>query len=110
MPFIRVLTPHLITQVSSSASRQRTLVQVRTRLRQYALVDKAGFCTGTEGTVIGLAGRISSDPYFKDALGAQALAALMSDADYTGTAPRRARELAARIRNTCGTHTGQGSQ
>jgi hypothetical protein len=51
-----------------------------------------------------LAARIASDRFFADTLGAEILAALMSDADYTGTAPRRARELAARIRKGCGGH------
>ncbi len=84
----------LMAMGKAGADRQET----HERLREHALAAWAELrSAGAVGTN-SLAARISSDRFFTDTIGVRALADLMSDADYTGTAPRRAREMAARIR------------
>jgi len=90
----------LMAMGKAGADRQET----HERLRGHALAAWADLRSAGSAGVNSLAARISTDSFFADMLGAQALVALMSDADYTGTAPRRARELAARIRAHCGGH------
>jgi len=84
----------LMAMGKAGADRQET----HERLREHALAAWAELRSAGAAGTNSLAARISDDRFFADALGAQALADLMSDADYTGTAPRRARKMAARIR------------
>ncbi len=93
----------LMAMGKAGADRQET----HERLREHALAAWAELrASGNAGTN-SLAARIVADRFFTDALGAEALTALMSDADYTGTAPRRAREMAARIRENYRAHSCQ---
>ena len=86
----------LMAMGKAGADRQET----HERLREHALAAWAQLRSGGAGAVNTLAARIGSDPFFSDALGNAALSSLMANADYVGTAPRRARELVERIRST----------
>jgi len=89
----------LMAMGKAGADRQET----HERLREHALAAWAelrsanSFSAGMNT----LAGRISSDPFFEKALGHTVLDTLMGDSSYVGTAPKRARELAERIREVC---------
>jgi adenylosuccinate lyase len=85
----------LMAMGKAGADRQET----HERLREHALAAWAELRSGGTNT---LAARIASDSFFCQALDRVALALLMGDASYVGTAPRRAKELAERIRKTCG--------
>ena len=72
------------------------------RLREHALAAWAELRSAGPGATNTLAARIAADPFFSAALGRDALDALMSGADYSGTAPARARALAGAIRAAIG--------
>jgi adenylosuccinate lyase len=78
----------------AGADRQET----HERLREHALAAWAELRSAGAGTTNTLAGRIASDPFFVDVLGLEKLKALFAGSAYTGTAPARARNMAAAIR------------
>jgi len=84
----------LMAMGKAGADRQET----HERLREHALAAWAELRSGADNT---LAERISGDPFFEKALGHKILDTLMGDSSYVGTAPKRARELAERIREAC---------
>ncbi len=90
----------LMAMGKAGADRQ----EAHERLRVHALAAWAELRSGgtrSAGTNT-LADRIAADPFFGQALGQEALVRLMGDTGYVGTAPRRARELAEKIREACG--------
>jgi adenylosuccinate lyase len=90
----------LMAMGKAGADRQ----EAHERLREHALAAWAELRSASPGSAgtNTLAGRIAADPFFEQALGREALARLMGDTGYVGTAPRRASELARSIRETCG--------
>jgi adenylosuccinate lyase len=84
----------LMAMGKAGADRQET----HERLREHALAAWAELRSGGAGASNSLAARIGSDRFFVDTLGSEKLASMLADSDYVGTAPRRARELAQRIR------------
>lgn len=89
----------LMAMGKAGADRQET----HERLREHALAAWAELRSGSSRSAGSntLAERISSDPFFEKALGSTVLNTLMGDASYVGTAPKRARTLAGRIREAC---------
>ncbi|MBU0927596.1 MAG: adenylosuccinate lyase [Spirochaetes bacterium] len=88
----------LMAMGKAGADRQET----HERLREHALAAWAELRSAGAGAANTLAGRIASDPFFTGTLGREALDGLMTGADYSGTAPKRAREMAATIRHAIG--------
>jgi adenylosuccinate lyase len=84
----------LMAMGKAGADRQET----HERLRGHALAAWAELRSAGAGAANTLAGRIASDPFFAEALGRDALDGLMAGADYSGTAPKRARAMAKSIR------------
>lgn len=84
----------LMAMGKAGADRQET----HERLREHALAAWAELRSAGAGTTNTLAGRIASDPFFVDVLGLEKLKALFAGSAYTGTAPTRARNMAAAIR------------
>ncbi len=81
----------LMVMGAAGADRQET----HERLRVHALTSWAELRNSGTNT---LAERIAADPFFNSVLDAAALAGLMDLSGYSGSAPSRARSLAAEIR------------
>lgn len=90
----------LMAMGKAGADRQEAHERLRVHaLAAWAELRSGGTCSAGTNT---LADRIAADPFFGQALGQEALVRLMGDTGYVGTAPRRARELAEKIREACG--------
>lgn len=80
----------LMAMAKKGADRQET----HERLRNHALSAWAAMRDGGDNP---LSSALAEDPFFRDSLGGEALAALMVSETYVGDAPKRARAFAATL-------------